>query len=445
MVRRPRVLNGQMINRRGGIKMQYANYFMQLKIAIPLLMEEQNLPGLSIAIVSKEKVIFSDSYGYSDWSKVTKITPTTQFSVQSISKTYTAFGFMLAVQDGKVSLDDSLKKYVPTFSIKDKNRKDYSFEITFRHLLKHRSGLAHEAPVGNNFVYGTFEEHINSINDTILRFEPDGQYSYSNLGIDLVAHALEKIYNMPFDEYMKDKVFIPLEMANSTFNQDEFLVHTDSAYGHDKISLPKYPISMLGAGGMYSCAADMAHFVICFLNQGMYKGRKIISKDILRLMYEEYPTSDSWTYNFGMDVGMWRKKVVFNHNGGGFGFYATQDILPEIGLGAVALTNSVNHPNIQHSIIRNMWDDFFDMQDSGLEDCKPLTEAYAQFVGVYEATYNGGVWKLAVYPRNGKLYCNNQELICHEPSLFFTHANDCIQFDNEKLIFNYVSLKKRTK
>lgn len=425
--------------------MQYTNYFEQLKIAIPLLMDEHNLPGLTIAVVSKEKVIFSDSYGYCDLSKIMQITPTTQFSVQSISKTYTALGFMLAVQDGKVSLDDSLKNYVPTFLIKHKDGQDYSFEITFRHLLKHRSGLAHEAPVGNNFVYGAFEEHIYSINDTFLRFKPDEQYSYSNLGIDLVAYALEKIYNMPFDQYMKEKVFIPLGMANSTFNQDEFLVHIDSAFGHDKTFLPKYPISMLGAGGMYSCSIDMAHFVICFLNQGMYNGKKIIDKDILRLMYNEYPISDSWTYNLGMDVGLWNNKVLLNHNGGGFGFYATQDILPENGFGAVALTNSVNHPNIQHSIVRNMWDDFFDMQDAGLEDCKPLNEAYSQFVGIYEATYNGGAWKLAVYPRNGKLYCNNQELICQELGLFFTTANDCIQFDNEILTYNYVSLKKRTK
>ena len=92
-------------------------------------------------------------------SKIIPITSTTQFSIQYISKTYTAFEFMLSVQDGKVSLDDSLKKYVPTFSVKNKDGQEYSFEITFRHLLKHRSGLAHEAPVGNNFEYGAFEEH----------------------------------------------------------------------------------------------------------------------------------------------------------------------------------------------------------------------------------------------------------------------------------------------
>ncbi|RKN79247.1 serine hydrolase domain-containing protein [Paenibacillus ginsengarvi] len=424
--------------------MQYTHYFEQLKITIPLLMEEHHVPGLSIAVVNKEKVLFSDSYGYTDSSKTTHITTTTPFSVQSVSKTYTAFGFMLAVQDGKVLLDDPLKKYVPAFSTKHKDGQDYSYEITFRHLLKHRSGLAHEAPIGNNFVYGAFEEHIRSINDTYLRFKPDEQYSYSNLGMDLVAYALEQIYSRPFDEYMKEKVFIPLEMTSSTFNQVEFLERMDSAVGHDKTSLPKHPISMLGAGGMYSCANDMARFVICFLNQGVYNGKKIMNQDLIRRMYNESPISDSWTYHLGMEAGFWNKKVMLNHNGGGFGFYATQDILPENGFGAVALTNSVNHPNIQRGIVRNIWDDFFEMQDSGFEDCRPLNEVYTQYVGVYEATYNGGVWKLAVYPRNGKLYCNNQELIGYEPGLFFTKANDCIQFDHGRLAYNYVSLKKRT-
>ncbi|MEO3944818.1 serine hydrolase domain-containing protein [Gorillibacterium sp. CAU 1737] len=423
--------------------MQYPNYFEQLRMAIPLVMEEHNLPGFAIAFVRDEEVIFSDAYGYCDLTKGSPITSNTPFSVQSISKTYTAFGFMLAVQDGKAALDDALKKYVPAFAVKSRDGQDYSSEITFRHLLKHRSGLAHEAPVGNNFAPGAFEEHISSINDTYLRFKPDDQYSYSNLGIDLVAYALEKMYHMPFDEYMKEKVFDPLEMSNSTFNQREFLVHMDSAFGHDKTTLPKYPISMLGAGGMYSCVNDMAHFVTCFLNQGVYKGRKIMNNEILRSMYNEYPISDSWTYHLGMEIGLWKKRPLLNHNGGGFGFYATQDILPENGFGAVALTNSVNHPNIQLSFIRNTWTDIFDMQELGLDDCKPLNESEIQYIGMYEATYNGGTWKLAVYPRNGKLYCNNQELISHEPGVYFTQANDCIQFGNDRMTYNYIPFQKQ--
>ncbi|MFA5324283.1 MAG: serine hydrolase domain-containing protein, partial [Smithella sp.] len=159
--------------------MLYKNYFEQLKRAIPLLMEERDIPGFSISVCDKEKIIFSDTYGYTDLSKNIAITPITRFSLQSISKTYTAFGFMLAVQDGKVLLDEPVKKYVPDFYVRHRDGENYSSSITFRQCLTHRTGLRREAPIGSNYVYsGTFDEHIKSINGTFLRFKPGEQYCY---------------------------------------------------------------------------------------------------------------------------------------------------------------------------------------------------------------------------------------------------------------------------
>jgi len=425
--------------------MSYNNYFEQLRTAIPLLMREHGIPGASFTVVDREKVIFSDTYGYTDLSRTTPISPVTPFSIQSISKTYTALGFIFAVQDGKVSLDELLIKYVPSFSVKYIDGEDYSSLITFRQLLQHRSGLAHEAPIGNNFTYGSFEEHIKSINDTFLRFKPDEKYSYSNLGIDLVAYALGKIYDMPFEEFMQKKVFAPLDMDNSTFDQEAILLRFDSAIGHDKTSLIKYPISMLGAGGMYSCPNDMVKFILCVLNNGMHNGKSIVKDDILKQMYNQYPISNECIYHLGVEVGLWKNHVLVNHNGGGFGFFATQDILPDAGLGAVVLTNSVNHPTINHRICRNMWDDLLDLQDSGKEDCEPLTNEFYRYVGLYETMYNGGSWKLSVIPRNGMLYCNNQKLTRFAEDIFFTENGDCVKFSDNKISYNYVSADKHLK
>jgi CubicO group peptidase (beta-lactamase class C family) len=79
--------------------MSFQNYFLQLKRAIPLLMKESNIPGFSLSVCDKDKTIFSDIYGFTDFAQNVPVTETTQFSLQSISKTYTAFGFMLAVED----------------------------------------------------------------------------------------------------------------------------------------------------------------------------------------------------------------------------------------------------------------------------------------------------------------------------------------------------------
>ncbi|HBN83766.1 MAG TPA: hypothetical protein DDZ89_07960 [Clostridiales bacterium] len=423
--------------------MLYKNYFEQLRKAIPLLMEAQNVPALSISVTNKSEVVFSEGFGFTDPSHNFEVNSNTRFSLQSISKTYTAFGFMLTVDKGKVSLDETLKKYIPSFNVRSRDNIDYSNKITFRHLLKHRSGLAHEAPVGNNFSFGTFEEHIKSINDTCLKFKPDEDYSYSNLGIDLIAHALEKIYDMPFEEFMEQYVFAPLDMKLSTYKQEIFLCDIKSAVGHGKKTLVKNPIPMLGAGGMYSCTEDMVKFIDCFLNDGVYKGKKVINENTLKLMYEEYPASENWQYNLGLDVGLFKGKTILNHNGGGYGFYCSQDILPDMGLGAASLTNSVMHPNIQHSIIRNMWSDFITLADEGLCDCDDISDKYKKYIGVYQANYIDDNFKEAIIPRNGELYLGNQKLQYHSTDLFFTQNNDIVEFASDNCVrINYIEYQK---
>ncbi|WP_151736824.1 serine hydrolase domain-containing protein [Paenibacillus tengchongensis] len=420
----------------------FNNYFDQLATAIPLLMGEHGIPGFAISVVDREGSIFSGAYGYTDTAKRTPVTSETVFSIQSISKTYTAFGFMLAVAAGKVSLDDPLKRIVPAFTVKHKDGNDYSGLITFRHLLSHRSGLGHEAPIGNNFGYGPFTEHIASIYETYLRFKPNETYSYSNLGIDLVAYALQEIMDMPFESYMQQSVFTPLNMSRSTYNQQQFLLNNDSAMGHDQQALAKFPVSMLGAGGMYACADDMAQFVMCFLNGGFYEGQQLIDNVILRKMYTEYSASEEWRYQLGLGAELQQRRLLLNHNGGGFGFLGTQDILPEVELGAVALTNSVNHPAIQLLVCRNMWRDLLEMKDAGIVDCERLDDHLERYIGLYEAQYNGGSHRLAVFPRNGGLFCKGQRLVYHSSGLFFTGENDCVEFTDDAMRFNYVLYQK---
>ena len=411
------------------------------------MIEENNIPGFSISVCDKEKIIFSDTCGFTDLSKNIPVNSTTQFGLQSISKTYTAFGFILAVHNGKVSLDDSVKKYVPDFYVRHMDGEDYSSAITFRQCLSHRTGLKHEAPIGSNYNYnGTFDEHIKSINGTFLRFKPGKQYSYSNLGIDLAAYTLGKIYNMSFEDYMRIKVFEPLEMVNSTFKQDDYLMRIDGAVGHGKTPLVKYPIMMIGAGGMYSCPDDMTHFIRCFLNQGVYKDQRIINQEILEQMYNEYPATEEYPYNLGLVVGLRNGERILNHNGGGFGFLAAQDILIDRGFGAVALTNSTEHNNIHITIIRcNIWDDLIALQDAKKDDCDPLPDSYKNLIGMYEARYmNGDSWKLAVIPRNGGIYCNYEKLEHQSGNLYFNKNNDCIEFIENGMIYDNVTLFKRT-
>src|SRR5262249_29694579 len=157
-------------------------------------------PGVAVALVDDQDVIWAGGFGHTDASGRQAVSADTVFSLQSVTKTYTATAFLLAVDQGLVGLDDPVRKVLPEFRAHSRADGDESDAITFRHLLSHWSGLPHEAPVGNNYGdwHCTFEEHVRSINDTWLKCRVGERFRYSNLGYDLAGYALARLRRRPF-------------------------------------------------------------------------------------------------------------------------------------------------------------------------------------------------------------------------------------------------------
>ena len=165
-----------------------------LKISIPKIMERDSIPGVSVAVVNDKKILWISSYGFTDKTKKRQIDNETLFSIQSMSKNFTALAILLAVQDGLLNLDTPIKKYLPGFTVHSIYEDHPEDQITLRHLLSHRAGFTHEAPIGSNFDdrSHTFKEHIESITDTWLRYPVGYRFSYTNLGIDLAGYILQQ-------------------------------------------------------------------------------------------------------------------------------------------------------------------------------------------------------------------------------------------------------------
>jgi CubicO group peptidase (beta-lactamase class C family) len=427
-----------------GAYMAYDRLFGELQTTIPILIAQYDVPALSIAVVERDHVIWQQAFGFTEMNGNHRVTPDTLFSIQSISKSYVALGFLIAVEKGKVSLDESIKTYLPQFRVRCKDNCDYSSSITFRHLLSHRSGLPHEAPMGNNYTYADFSQHIKSIQDVWLKHTPGQCYSYSNLGFDLIGYILQVISDRPFTEYMKETVFHPLGMERSTFDQADFLADASSSVGHDKVPLKKEPISMVPAGGMYSTALEMAKFVSFLLTEGRSAPHVILRPETLRLMYACRPNNETEdVYCLGVDVSILKGSLLVNHNGGGFGFLATQDALIGEGLGVIALTNSVNHPNIQHTLSRRILSDLVDCRRLDQTDGQqPKELVYSEYIGLYGATYNGGISKKSITLRNGDLFLGEEKLTRHSGSLFFTDNGESIEIKEEGAVISNVFHKK---
>ena len=167
---------------------------------IPELMAEQGVPGLAVALVDGDRALWVEGFGYRDHQGGAPVTADTIFSVQSMSKFFTATAVMQAVAAGRLDLDEPITTYLPEFTVHSAFEEHPERKITLRMLLSHTAGFTHEAPVGNNNELdpGDFDVHVRSISDTWLRFPVGTGYAYSNLGIDLAGYILERVEGKPF-------------------------------------------------------------------------------------------------------------------------------------------------------------------------------------------------------------------------------------------------------
>ena len=227
-------------------------------------MAEQHVPGLAVAVVDGDRVVWQQGFGSTDDDGATPVTADTIFSVQSMSKTFTATAVMQAVQAGRLDLDVPITTYLPGFTVHSAFEAHPERKITLRMLLSHTAGFTHEAPVGNNYEPepGDFDAHVRSISDTWLRFPVGTGYAYSNLGIDLAGYILEQVADKPFAAVMRDSLLAPLGMDHSTFDRARVHATADRAVGHSGDLVPP-PVDspMTAAGGLWSSAADLARFL----------------------------------------------------------------------------------------------------------------------------------------------------------------------------------------
>jgi CubicO group peptidase (beta-lactamase class C family) len=311
---------------------------------ITQLMEQEHVPGLAIAVVDDQSILWTEGFGCTDWDRCTPVTPDTLFSIQSMSKSFTATAAMFAAQDGLVDLDEPITTYLPDFHVNSIFEEHPEQKITMRMLLSHTAGFVHEAPIGgnNDLPNHTFEEHIASISNTWLRFPVGTHWAYSNLGIDLAGYILQVRSGMPFTQYMQQKVLDPLGMTHSTMDYQQVRGTKDRAIGHNPITPFRPPVKLLiiPAGGVWTTAKDIAYYLQFHINEGVLDGRRLLRQDLAETMYEPpNPAALEANYALGLGAANWQGTRRLSHGGGGFGFNSNMIWYPDLKLGAVVLTN----------------------------------------------------------------------------------------------------------
>lgn len=314
-----------------------------------VLARELYLPGMAVALVNRDGILWAEGFGYRDRSRTTLVDTNTIFGVLSVSKSITVTGLMIAVQEGLLDLDVPIRTYLPDLTVQTRFGGDPFAGITLRHLISMTSGLTHDAPIGNNSDASSpsYDEHIRSFAQTWMRFRTGERMEYSGLGTELAAYCLERVIHKPFTEYIREKLFAPLGMEHATYDIRMILRDTNRATGNNK-NIPDLPVDipMLAPAGVYANVTDVARFVRLHLNEGEVNGRQILRRHLIAQMGTIPWPLDGQVSGYGQ--GLWVRKYhvggqdvrSLDHGGGGFGFLSHMKWLPDLGYGVVILTNS---------------------------------------------------------------------------------------------------------
>ncbi|HEV2702055.1 MAG TPA: serine hydrolase domain-containing protein [Steroidobacteraceae bacterium] len=306
-------------------------------------MTKEDIPGAAICLIAAGKPVWIEGFGVTDRRSNRRVTDRTIFSVQSVSKNFTATAIMLAVQGGLLDLDEPITTYLPEFTVHSRYETAPEARITLRLLLSHRAGFTHEAPVGNNFELGVadFDAHARSISQTWLRFPVGERARYSNLGVDLAGYILQTVSKRPFASCLKTMLLDPLGMLDTTADAQVYTRRADRAVGHDMgyTNLP-VAIPIVPSGGVYTSARDIAAYLMFHLNQGKLESKTVLDA---KLWQEMHGFSLGGNYSLGVvrdDLRYGDTSLrQLSHDGGGYGFGCSLSYYPQAQLARAAFFN----------------------------------------------------------------------------------------------------------
>lgn len=317
--------------------------------------KDWNIPGMAVGIVKDGKVVYAKGFGEKQLGTADKVDANTIFSIASVSKNMTAAALGILVDEGKIDWDDKVIKHIPWFQLKDPW---VTRELTIRDILTHQVGLGRV--LGNRLQFMT-----RSTRDQVLYqvrymdFEKSFRsgYVYNNVMYSLAGQVIEYADGRTWDEFLQQRLFLPLEMTRTTTKLADLEVQTNKAYPHQEIEGEIVSISRRNwdnagpAGGVNASINDLNKWMLMQLGDaGVYKNQVIVSPkqmneihkpQVIRPMNNALDSQAS--YGLGWTILDYKGKRVLNHGGATDGFNTFMYLIPELDLGIVVVGNTFNN------------------------------------------------------------------------------------------------------
>ncbi len=323
--------------------------------AIRALSSKWGVPGMTVGILKNGKMSL---YGGGTLNVRTGavVAPNSIFQIGSITKVFTATLIMRLVEQGKLSLDDTIAKHLPDLTLSDPER---SKQVTIRHLLNHMSGI-----FGDHFPdHGRGDDALKASIDGIGELEmvspANFALSYCNLGFMIAGRIVEVVTEKTFEQAMADEVFEPLKLDPITFFPDEAILYSVAA-GHivddagTEVASP-YAISRCSnaAGGIVTSTENLLRFAQFHLGDGTVDGERVLKPEILEEMREVNTTvHDTFKWGVGWMLDEVDGAATFGHGGATNGQQAQLTIVPEHNYAIATLTNGSKGAAANREVIR---------------------------------------------------------------------------------------------
>ena len=318
------------------------------------VLKDWNAPGVSIAVVEKNKVIFTGGFGYRDVEKKLPVTENTLYAIGSCTKAFTAAIIGMLAKEGKVDMDKPVRNYLPELKFKNEYANDH---VTLKDMMSHRTGL----PRHDMSWYGSSASRKELI-ERIQYLEPTAElrerYQYNNFMFLAQGVVIEKVTGKSWEDNMRERIFIPLGMTTSNFSVKDMASSSDASLAYAMVKdtvlkvIPYRNIDAIGpAGSVNSTAKDMAKWLITWINDGRYNGTVIVPSTYrhqaitLQMVTgggmpgPENPDVHFTGYGFGWGMSSYRGHYRVEHGGGIDGFISTTSFFPSDSIGIFVVSN----------------------------------------------------------------------------------------------------------
>ena len=375
----------------------------ELQKAIQEILAKTRVPGVGIALVAKDRIIWAGGVGKAELATHRDVTAETQFRVGSISKSFVALALLKLQEEGKIDLNARLSDVAPEIEVH--NPWGQTNPVRVVNLLEHTAGFDDMHP---NELYNTRDPADIPLREVFARFPkpqfvrwpPSTRMAYSNPGYGLAGYVIEKVAGRPFEDYVQEAVLTPLGMAHSGFH---FAAPNGSLLaqgyeGRPPRLVPYRNIYLRPAGDLKSSPAEMARFVQMMLNRGRLGNLQLVRPESISRMEEPQTTLAARAglkngYGLGNYASLNHPIKEYGHDGGIGGFVSTYRYMPDQGLGYVVLLNSSTPGRAAQAVL----DVVFNYLTSRLATPKqppiPLAESQLEgFTGYYQNAASRSSW-----------------------------------------------------